>query len=196
MSRIKSLCLGIALVASGVVAANAGTVDIDFVESAGGVSMSGSGDITLGSGLSLLFTTSNSGLHFVNPAAGGFGMGAVASIDAYEFAATTSFGTSVSTLLAPGTGDPFGIAFNSRDPVLLVPENYTTGTPLAFTLEAPGSSFASLGITPTDVTITAGANAINLNFSTAVVPLPAGVVLLMTALAGLGLTGARRKSAA
>lgn len=73
-----TICARAAVLAAALLhgVASAGTVDIDFVEGPAGVEMSGGGTITL-TGLSLLTTTSNSGLHFVNPLEGGFGMGAL-----------------------------------------------------------------------------------------------------------------------
>lgn len=106
-------------------------------------------------------------------------------MDAYSFAATTPYGTGPATLFSPGTGDPFGIAF-AGGPALLVPETYAGGDLLAFTLSAPGESFASLGITPVPVSITAGENTINLSFSTAsAIPLPPAGLLLAGAMGAL-----------
>ena len=181
------------LIVSAVLAtsATAGTITVDFLESAAGVTISGSGSFDT-TGLSeALSNFDTTGLVFVSPAFGSFGAGAPAIGDALSAGVTyTSFGPNGATFATSGSGDAFGLVFcgTVTDTCVMLPDGYASNDQLAFSAEFAGQSFASLGITETNpISLAIGDNTVNLTFTLpAAVPLPPALPLLGGALLGIG----------
>ena len=111
-------------------------------------------------------------------------------------AGPAGFGSSGGPIFADsGSGDSVGIHGNLG--LLGVPLGYVSGTDLSDTMTFFNQSFATLGVTPGTYVWTWGTGP-NQNFTliigAAAVPEPASAALLGTALAGLLLAGARRRS--
>lgn len=171
---------------SGSVAAD--TVDITFIESGGNISITGGGSVDL-TGLSLVDTGAT--VHGISPIDGAIGAGPAGIANQYSADPFTPYGTGGVVGSAPGTGDIFGLYFLGVSPVIAVPQGYSSGDPLAFTLEVTGSAFAGLGITG-NVSYTTGNNTVNFLFGdTADVPLPPALPLLGAGLLALAF---RRRS--
>jgi len=198
MKLMRSTFASLTLASVLATTANASTINVDFMESATGVTLSGAGTFDT-TGLSeALSNFSTSGLIFVSPVFGSFGAGAVALADTFSLStAYTPFGPSDLTLASSGSGDAFGLLFcgTSTDTCVMLPDNYTSNDPLAFSAQFAGQSFASLGITATSpISLAFGSNEVNLSFSPlTAVPLPAGLPLLLAGIGGLGLISRRKR---
>jgi hypothetical protein len=126
-----------------------------------------------------------------------------APIDVYSgFIGPTSFGIGdlgfLSGLPSSGSGDMVGIA-GGLDPsinVLEVPDGYVSNSALSNSSTWLNDTFSSLGVTPGTYEWTWGPGP-NQNFTLIIgataIPEPASAALLGAALAGLLLTGARRR---
>jgi len=199
MKLMKSTFASLILTCLLATTANASAINVDFMESATGVTVSGAGtfDTTgLSEGASDFSTSS---LMFVSPAFGSFGAGAPAVADAFSLGTPyTPFGPGGATAASSGSGDAFGLVYcgTLTDTCVMLPDNYTSNDPLAFSAQFAGQSFASLGITATSpISLAFGSNEVNLSFSPllAPVPLPAGLPLLLAGIGGLGFMARRKR---
>ena len=79
-----------------------------------------------------------------------------------------------------GSGDRIGLSSN----ILILPDGYTSGSPLSATDTFAGQSFASLGMTPGTYVWTwgSGASADSLTIQVGAVPEPSSLVMLGTAI--------------
>ena len=206
MKRIAGIAaLGAAmLLGSGLLAspAQAGYV-VTLQEVGSDVIAIGSGPIDL-TGLS--FSSPSFFPATLNPQIGLIVTGMSGLVDLYiEVTGPASFG--------PGNPDRFGTGANSSSgdivgiggrpgggapsPFLIVPPGYVSGNPLSDTATYLNQSFAIIGVTP-GIYEWAWGTGVNQNFTliigAAAIPEPASAALLGTALAGLLLVRARRRS--
>lgn len=173
---------------------SAGTINIDFLETGTGVTLSGSGEFEWRGQIPASEVFSNEGLLFVSPIIGEFGAGAVADAQAVlvESFTPSPFGTGLGAAATSSSGDVFGFAKCGNIPCIVLPAGYANGTRLEFSAEFADASFLTLGIDASNpISLTAGDNTINLNFSMAVIPLPPALPLLGAALLGFGMLGRR-----
>ncbi|PWJ22095.1 VPLPA-CTERM sorting domain-containing protein [Jannaschia seohaensis] len=171
-------------------AANATTMEMSLVEDGANVTFSFAGTIDttdfLASG-----RASAGNEFFANPSAADIGSTA-GPFERFNIAIFgPAFGTGGTTsILGVGFGDSFLID-GSNDSIVLT-ESYVSGASLSGGALLTGQSLASLGASEGEYVYTFGNNTATLNVSIALVPLPAGAVLLMGALGGLTLLRRRK----
>lgn len=181
--------LSLALAATDASAA----VLFSFVESGGDVVGTLSGSLDLGGAVLLDPAQPSLGDPGLIPAIGGLYNGNAAG-DWYLISGPADFGLGGPAPASSSTGSLFQL----NQAILNLPAGYVSGAPLAGELSFAGATFATLGVTPGDYVFalegaSAGDNAITVRFTPeAVVPLPAGLPLLLGAL-GLTLAMARRR---
>jgi hypothetical protein len=171
---------------------------VNATETGGDVVFAGSGSIDL---TALTFGGSTNYNNGVNPA-GFLNLGPDgADVDIYQptdgtgplVAGPGAAGASNST---GGIGDFTGLVWNSPPLYrLIVPTGYTSGSPLSATLTIPGTSLATIGLTPGSYEWTwgSGANVDSFTLNVGAVPVPAAVWLFGSGL--LGLVGVARRKA-
>jgi len=159
---------------------------VDVAETAGDVVFAASGTVDF-TGLSSFGLTVTQGA--ITPVSGALLVGPSidAITDGYEgVTAPGAFGTGNFILASTGTGETFGFIST----LLLVPQGYASSAPIAATSKYAGATFASLGLTPGTYIWTWSSDSVTLRIGSAV-PLPPAIVLLGSALIGVGFT--RRK---
>lgn len=112
------------------------------------------------------------------------------TVDLYQpTSIPAAFGTDPNNKIANvGSGPRWGV-FSSR---VYVPTTYASGDSLAGSLAFNGATFQSLGITPGTYVWSWANDTVTLK----VVPVPAALPLMATALVGLGVIARRRRAAA
>ena len=198
--RLTAILFGLLAWTAGAVA-NANVVNINFVETATGVEVSGSGSADL-TGLTQVagpFAPVTIAANGVRPSLGTLAFG-VGEVDIYTIGASESFTpfgpNTASVQVTDSTGDVFRLTqpFTTGGPFTFgVPLGYVTGMDLSFFAVFTGQTFASMGITPLPVVTTFGANTVNLTFSP--IPLPGALPLMLAGLGGLGFMSRRRARA-
>jgi hypothetical protein len=104
-----------------------------------------------------------------------------------------SFGSGGIVFASSASGDAVGV---SNYPVLIVPENYASGSPLSGTTTWDGQKIASLGLTPGtyDYTWGSGSHADSLTINITI-PEPSTWAMMLIGFAGLGFAGYLRARA-
>jgi hypothetical protein len=133
-------------------------------------------------------------LHHFDPLEGGFGFGDAPLANFFQINATESFGTLSTTFIENGFGDYFAIAFTGF-PLIRLDVNYVSNDLLSFENFISDQSFVSLGITPSNVLITAGMNEIRLSFEPQFNQVSVPSTILMFGSAFMGLLLLRRAKA-
>ena len=166
---------------------------ITLDETATGVTINGAGSL-LTAGLSRLNgPPGNGGAFFVPNYAELFGTDG--AFDEYAASGPSSLGPG-QTGFSPtdSSGDIVGLLGSN---VVIVPANYVSGSPLAFTSSYDGQTFDSLGFTPGTYTYTLGSgDTLVIGGVASVVPEPGTWAMLALGLGGLGLTLRQRRRAA
>lgn len=137
----QALCLGILAFNSAIPASAA--VIVSFQDSGSDVVATASGSLDL-TGLTFQITAP------ISPQVSGaafFALGPTAFVAVYSgVTGPASFGSALDTTANSGSGDAFGVLFNTGE--LLVPESYVSGAALSSSAQWNGESVASLGLTP------------------------------------------------
>ncbi|MEO0485306.1 MAG: VPLPA-CTERM sorting domain-containing protein [Pseudomonadota bacterium] len=111
--------------------------------------------------------------------------------------AFTSFGTGFTSLPSSSTGDRVGLRILNGNPIVALPENYVSGAAISGSSTFTNRNTTFLGITPGTYLYDLPNDTITLQIldtaQPAAVPLPAGVWLFGTALAGLGFVHRRAR---
>jgi hypothetical protein len=166
-----------------------------LTEQGGNVVATGSGTFDIPA---LTFYSHNvNSLPFLTPSQALLGIGTIdVGDDAYTgVTAPANFGSGPGTNASSGSGDPVSIVGINVEIGLLVPTDYTSGTPLMSGAVWDNASFISLGVTPGTYEWTWGtgphADSYVLEVGAAV-PEPPALAVLSAGLAGLALAGLGR----
>ena len=183
------------LIGSCTPSAQAGYV-VDFTQQGSNVVASGSGSIDL-TGLTFYGEYVNVAAGLV-PSVAFENTGTSADIDAYAgITGPMSFGSGTGTNASSTTGASAQIVGSSMIyglPLLFVPHDYASDTPLSDTATYDSQTFSSLGVTPGTYEWTWGSGA-NQNFTIEignVVPEPSTWAMMLIGFAGLDYAGYRR----
>lgn len=167
---------------------------INVAQDGSNVVATGSGTIDL-AGLSGPSTYSNSG--GTNPGIGYIIGGSVGSLlDGYAgIAGPSSFGSGNFTAPSTSSGDDVGLNVGYYDSIF-VPSGYVSGDPLSSNVVWDDTTINGLGMTPGSYTWTWDGDSFVLNIAaSSAVPEPTSLVLLGTALVGIGAIRRRKKAA-
>lgn len=180
----------VSMMALAASAADAGVFTTTFTQVGANVVAVGSGSFDLRGSPS--FTNFPQENRIVS--ATGFFLFGSGNFDAYDFASFTGpgpFGTVGEVLATSWSGDQVGIWTDASR--IYVPTGYQSGDPLANSATWAGFTLEGLGLTPGTFGYTFDGNTYNVVVKDmAAIPLPAGLGLLLSALAGLGLLARRR----
>jgi hypothetical protein len=185
----------IALVVFASASAQAGYV-VTLEEVGSNVVASGSGAIDLTGLTFLLNSASQTGMI---PSGGAINTGQPGFVNAARytgFTGPTNFGSGDVTLTSSGSGVIVGIDNNQN--LVVVPLGYVSDSLLADTSIYDNATFASLGVTPGTYEWTWGTGAdqnFTLQIEATPVPEPESLAILASALAAIGVTRRRRRSA-
>ncbi|MEM7527157.1 MAG: hypothetical protein AAF416_05705 [Pseudomonadota bacterium] len=189
MSRLATACLSLMLLSA---PANA-SILFSFNETPTGVEgvLSGSLDTDALS----VFNTASGLAPQIDPIDGFIATGGTVagnSLEAFALAAGATFGLGGTTVASGSTGSDF--AFNTLffgTPVVFLPSSYISGSLLGGTIDFDGATYASLGVLPGAFVlgVLGSDETVTFEFNEAV-PLPAGIITLLS---GLGLLTIMRR---
>jgi PEP-CTERM motif len=173
-----------------------------FTEDGSNVVASGSGTINL---TDLTFAQTLPGeltQAAVNPSLPGYASGISDTTALYDgdISGPTSWGAGGVTLASSSFGDVVGL-YHTKVFFLLVPDGYTSGSPLSSNATYAGASFASLGVTPGTYGYSwgLGTNAdtltVEIGGAGSPVPEPATWTMMLMGFAGLGFASYRASGA-
>lgn len=165
--------------------AGASTAVIDFTQDGANVVATASGKVDL-TGLSLFL--SGGGTSQVIPLEGVVTIGVDDPVDIYAgISGPASFGSGLYTFPDSASGGVFGVVDHAI--YLVLPEGYTSGTPLDSSSTFDGSTFASMGLKPGSYVYTwDDSSTLTINIG---VPEPSTWAMMLLGFAGLGFAGYR-----